>query len=211
MLYMLPSIFVQRLQARPSSLRRAPLCGGPPDEMLSWHRHQSPPPPLFLSVPGVQEGGCSCCGGSPFVHARPARVSLPAAEDATFSRMPGGNWVIVTQAGGENKVSFDPSRRPHNWKDRRRHQVMADSSGGVQRSFDGSTLCLRHLLDRCVPSPGGLGFGIVPLPFTLHIESQRAWKARGGEQGAPTEGLIRPDWCRSPPLQPSPVPAPLFP
>lgn len=51
MLYV-PSIFVQRPQARPSSLRQAPLCGWAPDEALSWHRHQSPPTFAGAPVPG---------------------------------------------------------------------------------------------------------------------------------------------------------------
>lgn len=170
MFYAPPSIFVQRPRARPSSLRPAPLCGWAPDEALSWHRHQSPP--CVCRSPRAW-----CAGGR-----ATAAMGVPSRPEVHFSLLPGipaGNWVIAAPAGGRTRfVPIPPNPL------------------AVQKSVDGTgfkriALMVTRVLKlkrwtaaSLLRSQVDSDLRIVPLPFTLRGESQRAWKAKARLGGA---------------------------
>lgn len=162
MLYTLPSIFVQRPRARPSSPRQAPLCGWAPDEALSRHRHQSPPTSAGAPVPGVQgaEGVPICPFQSP-------------------SRDPSRKLGNRCAGRRENKVCSNPSQSLGRTEERRwdwiyRHQKHKRIALMVTRVLKLKRWTAAFLLRSQVDSH----LRTVPLPFTLRGEGQRAWKAK---------------------------------
>lgn len=180
---MLPSIFfVQRLRARPSSLRRAPLCTGPLTRCCLGTAINHP----YVCrgpVPDVQEGRVQLlrweCASPLWDDAEPLSARDRRECPSLLQRTPpfsddGGNWVIIAEAGGKTRLVSIPSGGPHPCREpltKREaappHAVCVRTGAilifktealGCPESFDEARFrcklqLLLRLLDHCLPSP----------------------------------------------------------
>lgn len=125
-----PSIFVRRLQARPSSPRRAPLCTGPPTRCcLGTAINHHLPAPHFppSSVPEVWESPSpSWDEVEPSGDVCEWSVPLCCRGPHLLMRWRGWGWVIIAEAAGKTRLVSIPSGAASRYRNTRPHLLLGE-------------------------------------------------------------------------------------